>query len=351
MKDRNNDLAMIEEASQIIPHLPPSEPGEISKKTLHMQGGRNTKYELQLPPEYRHGRHYPVLIVLHQSGEKAIDQLERWKEAAGDNGYILAAPEWESTGTGYTYSEREHQTMLDTIRDLRRKYRIDSDRVFLFGLREGGSMAFDIGLSHPDLFAGVSTMGAIPEKYAEAYWRNQQLLPFYVVNGDRIGDMWKATHKYFDNVLGKHFYAMWVQYKGRGTEWFSGEVPMIFDWMRVKRRAFPMQHLGDAGGLGGTEFTTMRPTDNSFYWLTSDDISSSHWNSSTSFQITKCPARGIAGDCIYPADNEIRVTASSGVKQVSVWLGRNLRGESMIDFSKPVSFRVGSKIWTEASRW
>src|SRR2546430_14318969 len=26
-------------------------------------------------------------------------------------------------------------------------------------------------------------------------------------------------------------------YKGRGAEWFPGEVPMIFEWMRVKRRA------------------------------------------------------------------------------------------------------------------
>ena len=244
LKDRGNDLALIEELAQVIPNLPPAEPGEIKKGTQAMQCDRGTKYELQLPPEYRHGRHYPVLIVLHQSGETARAQLDRWRDLAAENGYVLAAPEWESGGKGYTYSEREHQTVLDTLRDLRRRYRIDSDRVFLFGLREGGVMAFDVGLSHPDLFAGVSTMGATPEKFGEAYWRNQQYLPFYVVNGDRIGKMWDATHRFFDNVLGKHLYAMWVQYKGRGAEWFPGEVPIIFDWMRVKRRAFPMTQLG-----------------------------------------------------------------------------------------------------------
>ena len=41
------------------------------------------KYLLQLPPEYRHGRNYPVLIVLHQSGEEPEDMLKRWSEAAG----------------------------------------------------------------------------------------------------------------------------------------------------------------------------------------------------------------------------------------------------------------------------
>ena len=45
---------------------------------------------------------------------------------------------------------------------------------------------------------------------------------------------------------------------------------------------------------------------------------------------------------IYPDSNDIRVKAY-GVKLVSVWLGRNLKGDGMIDFSKKVSFRVNDK--------
>ncbi len=64
-----------------------------------------------------------------------------------------------------------------------------------------------------------------------------------------------------------------MEYKGRGIEWFGGEVPNIFDWMRNKQRAFPLHQLG-TDGIGeafGNEFCTMRPTDNRFYWLTTDD--------------------------------------------------------------------------------
>ncbi len=39
---------------------------------------------------------------------------------------------------------------------------------------------------------------------------------------------------------------------------------------------------------------------------------------------------------IDPTQNEIRV-ASAGVKQITVWLGRNAKGENMIDFDKPVT--------------
>ena len=86
----------------------------------------------------------------------------------------------------------------------------------------------------------------------------------------------------------------------------------------------------------------MRPTENAFYWLTTDELSPLCMNSATNFRIGMSPAQLQAR--IYPETNDIRVKAA-GVKQVSVWLGRNLRGESMIDFTKPVSFRVGNKVW------
>jgi pimeloyl-ACP methyl ester carboxylesterase len=265
--------------------------------------------------------------------------LNRWREAADDNGYILAAPQWETGNAGYTFSDREHLSVLDTLRDLRRRYRVDSDRVFLFGLRDGGVMAFDVGMSHPDLFAGVSTMGAVPDKFGEVYWRNAQNLPYYVVNGDRVGPLLDKTHKHFEHWVDRHFASLWVQYKGRGAEWFGGEVPLIFEWMRIKRRAFPLTQLGkDGGGTQfGTEFNSMRPTDNSFYWLTTDDVMPACCKTAQSSWAAVNPARLQA--LIYPESNDIRVKAY-GVKQVSVWLGRNLRGESMIDFTKPVSFRV-----------
>jgi pimeloyl-ACP methyl ester carboxylesterase len=343
-----DDLKVVEEAAQIVSSLPPSEPGEIFKGSQPMKAGRNTTYELQLPPEYRHGRHHPLLIVLHESGEKPLHMLERWQDAAADNGFLLAAPEWERKGSGYTYGDAEHQTVLDTIRDVRRHYRVDSDRVFLFGLRDGGLMALDVGMSHPDLFAGVSTMGAGPDKYSEVYWHNAQYLPFYVVNGDRVGPMLDKAHKLFESWVNKDFPALWVQYKGRGAEWFAGEVPMIFDWMRVKRRAFPLHQLaktGNGDSRFGTDFFTLRTTDNAFYWLTTDYVMEQYCKTVNGPWTSANPASLQA--TIYPDSNDIRVTAI-GVKQVSVWLGRNLKGEGMIDFSKPVSFRVSLGRTTQA---
>ena len=341
----------LDEILQIIPTLPPPE-AETNLDTVNPMhqtaGGRGgSSYLVQLPTEYRHGRKYPVLVVLHEANEKPQDMLSRWREAATEHGYIVVAPLWQNgaLGGGYNYSDKEHATVLGALRDLRRKYNIDSDRVFLFGLGQGGAMAYDVGLSHPDLFAGVVTMGARPELFAEKYFRNGQYLPFYSISGTTDYASAKSLRSYYEEWNTRGYPAVWVEYRGRGVEWFGGEVPNILDWIRAKRRAFPMQQLGTDGfgGKFGNELTTMRTTDNFFYWLSTDSIQDRCLNSAVGFKPTLTPA--LLHARIDPPSNCITVTAK-GVKGVTIWLGRNGRGESMIDFDKPVTIRVELKaLW------
>jgi pimeloyl-ACP methyl ester carboxylesterase len=343
------DEASLEEILQVVPQLPPPEPLEkATTEPVEMQvalGRQKVTYHLQLPPEYRPTRSYPVLVVLHEAGEKPERMLRRWAEAAAENGYVLAAPEWEKEAVGqYAFSDAEHVTVLATLRDLRRRVQIDSDRVFLFGLGEGGTMAFDVGLAHPDLFAGVIPMGGRPDLFSRSCWRNGQYLPFYVVGGNKAGEASKATREHFDNWILRGYPSLWIDYQGRGIEWFAGEVPYVFDWMRPKQRAFPMQQLGTDGNgqQFGNEFCTMRqtlrPGDNRFYWLSTDSIRDRHVNDPANFKGKVQPATLTAR--VDAQNNDVLVRAS-GLNQVTVWLGRNAKGTTMVDFDKPVTVRVG----------
>jgi pimeloyl-ACP methyl ester carboxylesterase len=338
--------ATLDEVQAMIPRLPPVEPLEnTGAQTQEMQVGAGrltTNYLLRLPPEYRPTRSWPVLIVLHQAGEKPQDMLQRWADQAADNGYILAAPAWERPGAGgrYSYTDRERAAVFETLRDLRRRLQVDSDRVFLFGYGEGGTMAFDVALSHPDLFAGVSTMAAGPELFAKACWRNAQYLPFYVITGNRSGPASAAARQQFDNWILRGFPSLWVDYKGRGVEWFSVEVANIFDWMRPKRRAFPLHQLGadGNGGAFGTEFGTMRRGENRFYWLGTDEVRAACVNDADAWKNTVSPATLTAR--IDADANEVHVGAR-GVGQVTLWFGRNAQGISQIDFDRPLKVSVG----------
>ena len=281
-----------------------------------------------------------------ETEEQRLSKSARKREAASlqELGVQLAAlPDQEIKALGLPDS------LFVALRDLRRKYNIDSDRVFLFGMGQGGAMAFDVGLSHPDQFAGVSTMGAYPELFAEKYFRNAQYLPFYVISGnpsfpvpasDATSKKLKAT---FDEWNTRGYPSLWIEYKGRGVEWFGGEVPNIMDWMRTKRRAFPLHKLGTdgLGGRFGNEFTTMRTTDNQFYWLSTTAIKPDRLNSARAWKEGVTPAMLHAR--IDPDSNTITLLPT-GIKQATVWLGRNSRGESMIDFDKPVTIRVNNEI-------
>jgi pimeloyl-ACP methyl ester carboxylesterase len=344
------ESASLDELIQIIHKLPPVAAEQKLPKGVAEYKTEGATYSVQLPPEYRHSRPYPVLIVLHQAGEKPSDMIQRWSDAAAENGYILLSPEWQSVNQDkYTYSEAEHASVVNALRDLRRRFNTDEDRVFLFGLGEGGAMAFDVGLGHPDLFAGVLPMGSPPQYHAELCWRNAQYLPFYVVYGSQGPEHEKLKDLFNNWVILRAYPQLWIDYKGRGVEWFAGEVPNMFDWMGNQWRGshgpdhkFPLRKLGSSGhgGQFGNEFCTLRACDNHFYWLSSDDIRNTKDLDNWKARLRTPPAALTARIDIGTEDNRIYVD-TSGVGRVTIWLGRNNKGEDMIDFDKPVTVQHG----------
>ena len=87
----------------------------------------------------------------------------------------------------YGYSAREHAIVLNSLRDACRRFSIDTDRVYLSGQSIGGDAAWDIGLAHPDLWAGVIPIVAQSDRYCARYWENARYVPFYVVAGELDG--------------------------------------------------------------------------------------------------------------------------------------------------------------------
>ncbi|MBI1917829.1 MAG: hypothetical protein HYS12_24300, partial [Planctomycetes bacterium] len=280
----------------------------------------------------------PLLIVLHNASETPKKMLDRFAEKAKEEGYLLAAPNWSRGGIGgdYSYSADEHEVVLKTLRDLRLHFNVDSDRVFLFGLGQGGDMAYDVGLSHPDLFAGLLPMSADPKFFTVRYWANAQYLPLYIVGGDHTGPPDSTTRKLFEKWVPHNYPALYVQYKGRGREWFGGELPYLFDWMSRKRRNTPVTNLGRYGdGELGDKFTSMRETDNRFYWL-SGTIFPRHLQR-RGWSHTVIPATLVGR--IDPGTNQIFIN-QHGYQRITVWLARDAK----VDFDKELTVRINGAL-------
>ncbi len=167
----------LELLTRIVQLMPPPrhDPAEpIDKTTLHRvledENAEPTEYAVRLPPEYHPLRSYPAVVVLH-SGPGPAAAIDEWSEEAARHGYILIAPEYNLPGQphDYRYTTSEHAAVELALRDARKRYAIDSDRVFVAGQLTGGNMAWDYSLAHPDLFAGVVVFSGLPAKYVPGY--------------------------------------------------------------------------------------------------------------------------------------------------------------------------------------
>jgi pimeloyl-ACP methyl ester carboxylesterase len=336
----------IDELTQLIAFLPPPSPeAELRTEPMTFQlkgkdGKRESRisYVVQLPPEYHAGRAYPVVFALHPYRVKPETTLSGIAPEAGKHGYIVVAPEWtRPLEDEYGYTADEHAAVLDVLRDLRRRFPIDSDRVFLLGLQLGGNMAWDVGMAHPDQFAGVVVMGAQPRYFANRYWPNAQYLPFYVVDGQYAAKNNEYVRPLLDKWMPRGYPALYVEYRGRGLEWFRFELPHIFDWMDhkvdQKKRATAVPDLGKHGNGGplGEEFRTMRRGDNRFYWLSTNALKDVCVNDASEWKQERIAAT-LQGH--ISEGNQIHLNVR-GVKDVTVWLGKE-----MIDFTKPLTVRI-----------
>ena len=247
---------------------PQADPGFYKLTIPGLPNDTPVTYFVQLPPEYDPHQRYPCVVTLNGSGTTAEQQVAWW---AGDfierdghkirtgqasrHGYIVVAPVWTvEHQTQFEGTAREHDAVLSVLRDACRRFAIDTDRVFLSGHSVGATAAWEIGLAHPDLWAGVIPIVPTVNKMIELYWKNAERVPLYFVCGEMDGDKFVNDAKQFDRYFGQAkamaFDCTVVEFRGRGHEHFSDEIQRLFDWMGQTAELFPARfHHADAAAV------------------------------------------------------------------------------------------------------
>jgi len=347
----------IDVLAQIISLLPPAEPENLFFRTGNSLGGKNPAlagtykletvptgdhpkkipYYLRLPPEYHHGRAYPVMVVLGSPNYDVESLLASLAQEADRNGYILVAPDWTNQfANGWQWSGEDHWYVTSVLRELVRNYCVDNDRVFILGMGEGANMAMDVAMSHPDLFAGVLPVSPLTRvskiNLFTEYWKNAQALPVFIATGELAGDSVQNCRKsLFDRWAPRGFPALMTIYMGRGIEWFAAEIPVMFDWMGRKKRVTTTGVL-KLDEKGRQPWTTMRSSDNRFYWLGVDRIQSNRLLENK--KVSEITPATIQGD--VSGSNVIRLN-TLGVLKCTIFLTRDL-----IDWEKGVTVVINN---------
>jgi len=145
--------------------------------TSEVQTPRRLPIRTFLPTGYEPNYAYPLLVFFHGHGGneeqilKLAPRLSRRnyicvglrgtqlldQRAAGDPGYA-----WGINGQCDALTE---DYVFRAIQQTRRSYHVHSERIYLAGIYEGATLAYRLGLTFPERFAGVISLnGSLPPR-------------------------------------------------------------------------------------------------------------------------------------------------------------------------------------------
>ncbi|MCY4528009.1 MAG: alpha/beta hydrolase-fold protein [Chloroflexi bacterium] len=145
----------------------------MEAKQFDTQGLRSLIVE---PDDYDPDREYPVIFLLHGYGSNMTD-LANLTPAISRTKYLYVCPnapiafDLGMGQTGYawanlygsTYDEEamaSEERFMDFLEEVGANYRLRHDRLILGGFSQGGMMTYQMGLPHPEKFAGLFALSS-----------------------------------------------------------------------------------------------------------------------------------------------------------------------------------------------
>jgi poly(3-hydroxybutyrate) depolymerase len=115
-------------------------------KELITSKGKTRAYYLYVPSSIKPGSPAPLIVMLHGSGHVGMSLVEKWKDLAKKEGFIIAGPDslnssvWNMPLDGPDY-------LHELVEELKTKYPINPRRVYLFGHSGGAVYALQMSVA------------------------------------------------------------------------------------------------------------------------------------------------------------------------------------------------------------
>jgi pimeloyl-ACP methyl ester carboxylesterase len=300
-------------------------------------------YSIYIPKNFDETKKYPLVIFLHGAWsnhrlglrrafgegniagtdfilpnrvvvETDLEATRYWPELKDVN-YIVAAPYARGTAGYQGIPEQDVYQMLD---DIKSRFPINEDRIYLTGLSMGGGGTIWLGLTRPDIWAAIAPCCPAPPDGSTELADNACNLPVHLFIGDKdflykTAQEWKAK---FEPVSPGFDY---VEYPGIGhNSWeYAYKDGFIFDWFsQFKRDLFPQQ----------VKFNTKWFEYNKAYWVKFDNL--------TPGTLAKIDAK-------FTGTNTIEITTSN-LDAFTL----NIAGHSMFNPAQKVTVKLDGKSFT-----
>jgi thiamine biosynthesis lipoprotein ApbE len=188
------------------------------------------------------------------------------------------------------YQGVAEKDVMDVLTDVRRRFSIDEDRMYLTGLSMGGGGTLWIGLTRPDLWAAIAPVCPAPPKGTSDFAPNALHVPVHIFQGgaDPVvppegARQWVAQ---FDSLGTKIEYTEYpgVEHDSWVNAYAGGQ---IFDWFdQFRRDPYPNR----------VRFASDRYAYNTAYWVRFDAL---------------LPGRPAHIDAEFKATNQLEITTDA----------------------------------------
>ena len=124
-------------------------------KELMKSNGKTRVYYLYVPSTVQASSPVPLVVMLHGSNRTGNSLVEKWKELAKKEGFIIAGPDATNL-RGWNAPLDGPDFLRDLVEELKTKYPINPRRVYLFGHSAGAIFALEMSLLESQYFAATA---------------------------------------------------------------------------------------------------------------------------------------------------------------------------------------------------
>jgi predicted peptidase len=228
-------------------------PSVLKPKIFENAEGRKMPYRLFVPARYDHKQAYPLALWLHGVNGRGNDNLAQisesnrigshvwtFPESQAKNPCFVVAPqcadeEYWAAGDGYRPTEQQH-LVLELVKDLRKEYSIDTQRMYVAGQSMGGIGTWSIITANPNMFAAaVPICGGGNVAEASKLIR----MPIWAFHGDKDQSVPVDYSRKMINAIRKAGGdPKYTEYKGAGHEIWDRvfKEPELLPWVFSQRK-------------------------------------------------------------------------------------------------------------------
>jgi len=159
--------------------------GKTTKESFISNGAKRT-YVLFVPASLSPSVQVPLLITFHGSNRDGMSLLEKWRDLAGKERFIVASPDSKESRTWNAPNDGPGM-IYELAEMLKEKYPIDPLRIYLFGHSAGAVFAINLGLMESEYFAAVAVHAGAFRDDSEYQVVNyaERKIPLIMFVGDR----------------------------------------------------------------------------------------------------------------------------------------------------------------------